>query len=117
MGKETSFKNNILTVDNICKKNKISFLDILHSDIQGYEFEMLQGSEKILSEGRVGYVFISTHSNELHEQCYNYLKNKYGFELIASADLNETYSWDGVLVMKNPTYEGISQVKISKKIK
>jgi len=117
IGKEPSLYNNIVTVDGICQKKKIEFLDVLHSDIQGYEYEMLQGSEKLLSEGRVGYIFISTHSNELHEQCYELLLNKYKFQLIASANLNETYSWDGVLVMKNPTYEGINQVEISKKIK
>jgi len=115
IGKKLDHNNNIITVDSICKQNKIEFLDILHSDIQGYEYEMLLGSEKLLSEKKVGYVFISTHSNELHEQCYNLLKNKYNMHLVASANLDESYSWDGILVMKNIDYPGIDTVKISKK--
>jgi len=104
-----------LTVDQICEQQGLEFLDILHSDIQGFEVEMLEGAKKLLSEKRVGYVFISTHSNELHEQCYEVLK-RYGFEMVASANLDESYSWDGVLVMKMPTYPGIEHVEISKRV-
>ena len=117
IGQKTNARNNILTVDEICKNRKIEFLDILHSDIQGYEYEMLLGSEKLLSENKVGYAFISTHSNELHEQCYNLLKEKYNFQLVASANLDESYSWDGILVMKSASYEGVEKVEISKKEK
>lgn len=109
-------RKNITTVDSICKKQNIDFLDILHSDIQGFELEMLQGSKRMLSENRVGYVFISTHSNELHQDCKALLKNKYQFDLVASADLDKSYSWDGILVMKAPDFPGISQVNIAKKI-
>ncbi|MFK7809344.1 MAG: FkbM family methyltransferase [Saprospiraceae bacterium] len=115
IGKADNNSTNVLTVDTICKKQKIEFLDILHSDIQGFEVEMLEGSKKMLSEKRVGYAFISTHSNELHEQCYDILKKEYGFELVASANLKESYSWDGILVMKLPAYPGLNKVSISKK--
>ena len=117
IGQNNDDPNNILTVDHICQKNKIEFLDILHSDIQGYELEMLHGSQRMLSEKRVGYVFISTHSNELHYDCQKLLEEKYGFITLASADLEETYSWDGIIVLKSPDYPGIEKVEISKKIK
>jgi len=113
IGKNSDTHNNTITVDEICKKNKIEFLDILHADIQGYELDMLHGSKKLLSEKRVGYIFISTHSNELHQQCYDFLKDEY--QLVASANLDESYSWDGILVMKNADYPGINSVEISKK--
>jgi len=112
----SSFINNTISVDKICEKNKIEFLDILHSDIQGFEFKMLQGSEQMLSQNRVGYIFVSTHSNDLHEQCYKLLKNKYNFTMVASANLDESFSTDGVLVMKAPKFEGIETVKISSAI-
>ena len=115
IGDKVDTAKNITTVDAICKKNNIEFLDILHSDIQGFELDMLKGSEKILSENRVGYIFISTHSNELHEDCYQLLKNKYKFELIASANLDESYSWDGILLMKNPSYTKLAPINISKR--
>ena len=114
IGKEIEMDSPNLTVDQICEQQGLEFLDILHSDIQGFEVEMLEGAKKLLSEKRVGYAFVSTHSNELHEQCYEILKG-YGLELVASADLDESYSWDGVLVMKMPAYPGIDRVEISKR--
>jgi len=108
-------RNNSTTVDQICLQRKIDFIDILHSDIQGYEYKMLQGAEKTLTENKVGYIFISTHSNELHNNCRQLLEENYGMQLVASADLDETYSWDGILVMKSPNYSGLDNVSISLK--
>lgn len=109
----SSFINNTISVDKICEKNKIEFLDILHSDIQGFEYKMLHGSERMLTENRIGYAFISTHSNSLHQECYDLLKNKYNFKLVASANLDESFSTDGVLVMKASNFEGIDTVEIA----
>jgi len=115
IGKQVDKNNRILTVDEICQQNNIKFLDILHSDIQGFEADMLEGSHKMLLEKKVGYVFVSTHSNELHEACFQILKNKYHYKLVASANVDESFSWDGILVMKLPGYPGIDQVDISKR--
>lgn len=107
-------KANITTVDRLCSKNNIEYLDILHSDIQGYELQMLEGSKEMLSRDAVGYAFISTHSNELHESCRDFL-NTYNFTEVASANPDESFSWDGILVMKSKAYSGIEQVSISKR--
>ena len=112
IGKESNKALNVLTVDEICQKNKISFLDILHSDIQGFELEMLEGSKRMFSEGRIGYVFISTHSNDLHADCRKVLLD-YNFTEIANVDLDHSSSWDGILVMKAPNYKGIEPLPIS----
>lgn len=114
IGKTKLNRNNVTTVDQLCKENSIDFLDILHSDIQGYELEMLQGAKRMLSENKVGYAFISTHSNELHKGCRDHLLG-YGFTEIASANVDESYSWDGILVMKAPEYQGLEHVIISKR--
>lgn len=113
IGSEHDEAKNITTVDEICRRQGIAFLDILHSDIQGFELDMLKGAVKMFSENRIGYVFISTHSNDLHRDCKKWIEDKYGFTTVASADLDASYSWDGVLVMKSPTYEGIERVEIS----
>lgn len=115
IGRMPDIGQNITTVDAICQQHNISFLDILHSDIQGFELDMLHGSRLMLSEKRVGYIFISTHSQELHQNCRSLLENKYNFKTLATADLNETYSWDGVLVMRAPDYPGLDRIEISKK--
>ncbi|MFT6855128.1 MAG: hypothetical protein ACJA0X_001101 [Cyclobacteriaceae bacterium] len=114
IGSKRDDTQNITSVDEICKYQKIDFLDVLHSDIQGYELEMLKGSRQMLSNGKVGYVFISTHSNELHKECRNTLLD-YDFTEVASADLDESYSWDGILVMRNNTYKGLKSVEIDKR--
>jgi Methyltransferase FkbM domain len=88
------------SVDYLIKKHNIGFLNILHSDIQGYEYKMLLGAENALRSGMIDYIFISTHSNELHAQCQEHLLAK-RYEILCSYNLNESYSWDGVLVAKH----------------
>jgi hypothetical protein len=105
-----------LCVDDIIEQNGIDFLDMLHSDIQGYEYDMLKGATKLFDAKKVGYVFISTHSNEVHYKCLEFLKVRQ-FEVIASADLDETYSEDGLIAARAPYYPGIAPLDISKRTK
>jgi hypothetical protein len=100
------------SIDNFIGDNHIDFVDILHSDIQGYELLMLKGALNLLTKRKVGYVFISTHSDELHADCAG-LMDGLGFIRLCAADLQETYSQDGLLVYKNPEYKGIDRIEIS----
>jgi hypothetical protein len=100
-------------VDHLMKEFKVGFLDILHSDIQGYELKMLKGAAKTLGDHKIGYAFISTHSNELHRQCIDELKS-YGYVIVADADLDESYATDGVIVAKLPEMAGPDSLQISK---
>ena len=104
----------MICIDDFVDEKNIEFVDILHSDIQGYEFKMLVGAEKLLDKKNVGYIFISTHSMELHSQCSEHLRSK-GYLLVCSSDLDESYSWDGLLVFKNPDYHGLEAIDISKR--
>jgi len=101
-------------VDDFMRDKGINFVDLLHSDIQGFEYDMLLGSEKLLDEKNVGYIFISTHSNEIHEKCSNYLKEK-GFTRVCGHNLDESFAWDGLLVFKNPDYPGVETIELSKR--
>lgn len=103
-----------ISVDQLVKEKGIDFIDILHSDIQGFEYEMLEGVTETIAANKIGYVFISTHSNELHENCKKFLLDK-GFELICDANLDESYSEDGLIVVKAPHYKGIAPMQISKR--
>jgi hypothetical protein len=98
-------------VDYLMKKHNISFVDILHSDIQGYEYKMLQGAAEAIRSHKIGYIFISTHSNLLHEQCMQHLLQN-GFDILCSANLNETYSWDGLLVARSKALKGPGKIAI-----
>lgn len=84
-------------VDDLVEQRGLDRVDILHSDIQGFEGEMLKGAARTLRARKIRFVFLSTHSPELHEHCRAELL-KHDFEIIADADLRGTYSVDGVLV-------------------
>jgi len=113
----TDLKKNIpvYSVDHLMEKHRVKFLHVLHSDIQGYEYKMLHGAAESFRANKIGYVFISTHSNDIHYECLEFLRAQ-SFNIICSADLDETYSWDGLIVAKHPSMSGPSSIEISKRI-
>ncbi len=105
---------NTVAIDDFVEEHQIPFVHMLHSDIQGFEYDMLLGAEKTFKEKRIGYTFISTHSNELHNKCLDFLK-KYNFVILANADLDETCSVDGLIAARASYFPGIDPVDISEK--
>lgn len=116
VGKEVNNSDPVpfITLDDYLKQKKIKKVHILHSDIQGYEFEMLQGAETAIMNRCIDYIFISTHSNELHYKCIDYLKNK-DFQIIAEADLDNTFSEDGLIVASAPGIVVPGNIRIARK--
>ena len=117
VGREPAVNNKhpaTIAIDNFLQKNKITKLNILHSDIQGEEFNMLKGSVNALSSGAIDFLFISTHSDALHKQCADFLIN-FGYEIIASANVSQSYSVDGVLVAKKQGVNGPGFIKVDVK--
>jgi hypothetical protein len=102
----------ITNVDEIVGIFNIDFIHILHCDIQGYELEMLQTMPNQLMKNGIGYIFISTHSNELHYDCIKFLEQN-GFSVTCHADLDNSFSEDGLIVAKSNVYDGIDQFEIS----
>lgn len=100
VGAKPSDEPKVITVDSFCRTHGIEHLDVLHSDIQGHELAMLDGAQQMLSEGRADYVFISTHSNDLHAECLRRLTSV-GYIIMADADLNQSYSVDGIIFAKH----------------
>lgn len=116
VGKEYIKNETISTynIDYLINKWELKLIDILHCDIQGEEYNMLQGiSEKHLLY-KIKYFFISTHSNKIHSDCKLYLASK-GYDILADINLDETYSFDGILVGKNKIYPGLNHIEFSKK--
>jgi hypothetical protein len=103
----------IICIDDFVAEQNIQYIDILHSDIQGFEVEMLEGASRTITEDKIGYFFISTHGNDVHEKCRQYLL-KHNFKILASANNDETYSSDGLLVAKSASIQGgLEPVSIS----
>jgi hypothetical protein len=89
---------NGFTIDTFMVEYSVPKINIVHSDIQGYEYEMLLGSINAIENKLVDYFFISTHSQELHHLCENFLIDK-GYKIIGSADFeNETFCYDGIII-------------------
>jgi hypothetical protein len=106
----------IICVDDFLAQRGIQKVCILHSDIQGHEFEMLQGAEKTLKAGAVDYLFISTHSERLHHDCASFLIAK-GYLAVGSVTPSESYSLDGILVMRHPrTPVSQGTLRVSKRL-
>ena len=104
VGNAESLSNNqvsMITVDGLCRAHNIDYVDILHADIQGHELEMLSGCSALLSQKKISYVFISTHCHHmLHQSCKEHLQN-YGYEIVCSINLDESYSLDGLIVARS----------------
>jgi hypothetical protein len=113
---EVDLKNQppVINLPHIVETKKLEKIDILHCDIQGHEVELLSTATDLFKKGTVGYLFISTHSDQLHQKCLEIIK-ACSFEVIAEANMQETYSVDGLIVAKHIEYKGINTINISKK--
>jgi hypothetical protein len=101
-----------ITVNKIFELEQLDKVAICHSDIQGYEFEMLLGCSNVLHN--IDYFFISTHENNLHTKCLEFLEEN-NFQILCSANLEESYSYDGLIVARNKKIEGPQEIIISKR--
>ncbi len=91
-----------MEVDRYLKDQEIEKLDILHSDIQGAEFEMLGGAEQSLDRKVVDYLFVSTHSDEIHQQCQDLLR-RHDYRVEVEVDFeSESTSLDGFILASSP---------------
>ena len=104
----------VVCVDDLVVEHRLEEIAILHSDIQGAELDMLKGSEKILGRQKVSYTFISTHSEELHLACDQFLKAR-GYLPVASIGPAESYSVDGILVHRAPHTPDLPPIVLSRK--
>lgn len=53
----------VVTVDAIADEKQIEHIDILKIDVEGLELEVLKGSASLLSDGRIGCVYIECGIN------------------------------------------------------
>ena len=94
------------------KTQNIEYIDLLHCDIQGNEIILLPQISDMLEEKKIKYIFISSHSDSLHDYCINFLKNK-DYRIIASADFEkETFCHDGVIVACPSDLKNITETSL-----
>ncbi|GAB4271008.1 MAG TPA: hypothetical protein DIU37_04245 [Opitutae bacterium] len=99
----------IITLDDYTEEHGINFIDLIKTDTQGYDLQVLKGAKRLFQEKRVRLVFtevIFVNMYEGHssfEELYAYL-TKHGFKLISMYDFRmykQTYaSWTDALFIQ-----------------
>jgi hypothetical protein len=103
-----------VSIDGFLAKHRVKRLAIMHADTQGHELDALLGAKHSLSRKVIDYVFLSTHSNDLHRQCLHELR-KMEYRILADVDLLETFSFDGLIVGQSPLATNVQFSQVSLK--
>lgn len=79
----------VCTIDDYCSVGRnITAIDILKSDTQGFDLEVLRGASGMLSAGRIQQVFLEVTFGDLYkklprlDEIYGFLADR-GFELVS----------------------------------
>lgn len=102
----------VVSVDHLVNRHEIESLAILHSDIQGCEVEMLLGASSSLRARKIDYLFVSTHSADIHYMCLKYLE-RVGYEIIVEHDMSQAFAVDGLILAAGPGVPTPADVSIS----
>ncbi len=85
-------------VDKFMREKGIAHLNVLLCDIQGFEMEMIDCARETFSNKLIDYVFVSTHSANLHAGVEKSLRS-YDYDIAVSSNFDfETTSSDGIIV-------------------
>ena len=98
-------------IDDIASKYELEDITILHSDIQGAEYDMLLGAQRLLNNKQIEYLFVSTHGDVIHNDCLNYLLSKQ-YTILCEHNVSESYSADGLIVASRNEE---TKIEVSKK--
>jgi methyltransferase, FkbM family len=100
------------SVDRFLQSNGISHVDILKSDTQGYELEVLKGAEEAMRENRIGLVYFEFIFSDMYkhlpgfDQLFRHLVDR-NFSLVAIYDFhyqNRLASFADVLFINREYY-------------
>ena len=88
------------TVDHYCEENHIDRISLLKIVVEGSEYNVLKGAEKMLSEGRIGMIQFgfggtSIDSRHFFRDYWNYLRSlKYGLYRVMKDGLIRMDAYD-----------------------
>ena len=94
-------------LDPFMRNRSIDRLDILHVDIQGFEVDMVDGGREALKNHLIDYVFISTHSQDIHRKIVLEM-SQFGYSIEVSSDFESgTTSFDGLVFASSPRAKSV----------
>lgn len=85
----------IVSVDDYCSENDIPYINLLKTDTEGFELNVLQGANKMMNQNKVQFVFVEIffHENYIGQSSFsdifNYLSQN-GFKMIRFYDFEYT---------------------------
>lgn len=85
----------IVAVDDYCSENNIPYINLLKTDTEGFELNVLKGASKMMDENRIQFVYVEIffHENYIGQSSFsdifNYLSQK-GFNMIRFYDFEYT---------------------------
>jgi FkbM family methyltransferase len=94
-----------VSVTDLMASHGLEYLDVLHCDAQGVEFDILESCQDLAAAGRLGWVVVSTHSHQIsgdpltHQRCLALLHGL-GANILVEHDVQESFSGDGLIVAK-----------------
>lgn len=89
----------VVTIDEFCKNNAVSHINLLKTDTEGYELNVLEGASEMMRLNKIQFVYVEIFFNENYVRqssfgdIYNFLLEN-GFELVRFYDV--LYTNDGV---------------------
>jgi FkbM family methyltransferase len=89
----------VLTIDAFCRNNAVSHINLLKTDTEGYELNVLKGASEMMRQNKIQFVYVEIFFNENYigqssfGDIYNFLLEN-GFELVRFYDV--LYTDDGV---------------------
>lgn len=102
----------VRTLDDYCADRGVTHIDILKSDTQGYDLEVLKGSEQLMATHRIKLIYLEIIFSRMYEglpraeEVYAYLVD-HGFSLVSFYDIHyqqERAGWTDALFI-DPSYE------------
>ena len=78
----------VRTLDEYCEANSLSSIDILKSDTQGYDLEVIKGGRQLLEHGRIGMIYLEIILSDMYkgsarlDEIYGFLAD-HGLSLLA----------------------------------
>ncbi len=84
-------------VDNFMAEHGYPRLNVLHADIQGHEVFMLDDCTETFRRGLIDYIFVSTHSQSLHDEVIQRLSAASLRVEVCSGFNFESTSFDGLV--------------------
>jgi FkbM family methyltransferase len=57
----------VQTVDSFCQQHSISRIDVLKSDTQGYDLQVLKGAQRMMNENRIGLIYSEITFDEIYQ--------------------------------------------------